>query len=151
MFSLLGSHVAHNNRCNSLPHKNSITRNASMTINGKAYIVGISEHPTRRADGISTAKLHADVAIGALADAGLSVDDIDGYFCGADAPGIGGLTIAEYIGLRRLRYLDSTETGGSSYMLHVHHAARAIAEGRCNVALMLMTPPDILIMRQMGV
>ncbi len=109
-----------------------------MTINGKAYIVGISEHPTRRADGISTAKLHADVAIGALADAGLSVDDIDGYFCGADAPGIGGLTIAEYIGLRRLRYLDSTETGGSSYMLHVHHAARAIAEGRCNVALITM-------------
>jgi acetyl-CoA C-acetyltransferase len=102
------------------------------------YIVGAYEHPTRRADGISSAKLHADVALGALADAGLSLDDVDGYFCGADAPGIGPMSVAEYIGLRKLRYLDSTETGGSSYILHLHHAMQAIAKGRCNVALVTL-------------
>jgi acetyl-CoA C-acetyltransferase len=109
-----------------------------MTIRGKAYVAGIHEHPTRRADGISTARLHADVALGALADAGLALADVDAYFCGADAPGLGGMTMAEYIGLRKLRHMDTTETGGSSYLLHVRHAAQAIAAGQCNVALITM-------------
>jgi acetyl-CoA C-acetyltransferase len=43
--------------------------------------------------------------------------------------------MAEYIGLRGLRHIDSTETGGSSYLLHVRHAAQAIQAGKCNVAL----------------
>ncbi len=109
-----------------------------MTIKGKACIAGIYEHPTRRADGVSLAQLHADVALGALADAGLGLSDVDGFFCGADAPGIGGMTMAEYIGLARLRHLDSTETGGSSYLLHVNHAAQAIAAGKCDVALVTL-------------
>ena len=109
-----------------------------MSLNGKAYIVGIHEHPVRRADGLTTAQLHADVALGALADAGLTLDDVDGFFCAADAPGIGGMTMAEYLGLRNLRHLDSTETGGSSYLLHVNHAVQAIAAGHCNVALVTL-------------
>ena len=58
-----------------------------MSIKGKAYIVGAFEHPTRNAVGISIAQLHAEVAHGALADAGLSIKDVDGYYCGSDAPG----------------------------------------------------------------
>ena len=109
-----------------------------MSLNGKAYIAGIYEHPVRRADGMSTAQLHAEVALGALADAGLTLDDVDGYFCGADAPGLGGLTMAEYIGLNKLRHVDTTESGGSAYLLHLSHAAQAIAAGHCNVALVTM-------------
>jgi len=30
-----------------------------MSINGKAYIVGAYEHPTRKADNTSVAQLHA--------------------------------------------------------------------------------------------
>ncbi|MHC2744239.1 acetyl-CoA acetyltransferase [Bradyrhizobium liaoningense] len=51
-----------------------------MTIKGKAYIAGIYEHPTRHAPDKSTAQLHAEVAKGAIEDAGISKDDIDGYF-----------------------------------------------------------------------
>lgn len=109
-----------------------------MSIKGLACVAGIYEHPTRRADDLSIARLHADVALGALADAGLSPSDVDAYFCGADAPGIGGFSMAEYIGLNNLRYMDTTETGGSSYLLHVSHAARAIATGQCDVALITM-------------
>ncbi|WP_429496122.1 thiolase domain-containing protein [Paraburkholderia youngii] len=101
-------------------------------------MAGIYEHPVRRADGISTAQLHAQVALGALKDAGLTLDDVDGYFCGADAPGLGGLTMAEYIGLRNLRHIDTTESGGSAYLLHVAHAVEAIRAGHCNVALVTM-------------
>jgi len=109
-----------------------------MSFQGKAYIAGIYEHPLRRADSHSTAQLHAEVALGALEDAGLSLDDVDGYFCGADAPGLGGLTMAEYIGLNKLQHIDTTESGGSAYLLHVSHAAQAIAAGRCRVALVTM-------------
>jgi acetyl-CoA C-acetyltransferase len=108
-----------------------------MTINGKACIVGAYEHPTRKADDLSVVRLHADVAKGALDDAGLGKDDVDGYFCAGDAPGLGTTTMAEYLGLK-LRHVDSTECGGSAPILHVAHAAEAIAAGRCNVALITL-------------
>jgi acetyl-CoA C-acetyltransferase len=108
-----------------------------MTIKGKAYIAGIYEHPTRKADDKSLAQLHAEVARGALQDAGLTKNDVDGYFCAGDAPGLGGLAMADYMGLR-LRHMDTTETGGSSYVIHVAHAAQAIAAGKCNVALITL-------------
>ena len=103
----------------------------------KAYIAGAFEHPTRHAVHQSVAQLHAEVARGALADAGLSKDDVDGYFCAGDAPGLGGLSMAEYMGLN-LRYTDTTETGGSSYVIHLGHAAEAIAAGKCSVALITL-------------
>jgi acetyl-CoA C-acetyltransferase len=108
-----------------------------MTIKGTAYIAGAFEHPTRKADDKSLAQLHAEVARGALADAGLGKDDVDGYFCAGDAPGLGPLSMADYMGLK-LRHIDTTETGGSSYLIHVGHAAEAIALGKCNVALITL-------------
>ena len=108
-----------------------------MSIKGKSFVVGAYEHPTRNAVGYTTPQLHAEVTKGALEDAGLSKDDIDGYFCAGDAPGMGAMSMADYMGLK-LKWMDSTETGGSSYILHVNHAARAIAEGKCNVALITL-------------
>lgn len=102
------------------------------------FIVGLYEHPTRKAEGLTRARLHADVAHGALADASLSLDDVDGYFCAADAPGLGALAMAEHLGLNNLRCANSTETGGSSYMFHVQHAMDAIRAGHCDVALITM-------------
>ncbi|MFP5448154.1 thiolase domain-containing protein [Phenylobacterium sp.] len=109
-----------------------------MSIKGKAYIMGAYEHPLRDAPDISTPQIHAESAKGALADAGLTKDDIDGYFCAGDAPGFGGMSMIDYMGLRNVRHMDSTETGGSSYILHVGHAAQAIAEGKCKVALITL-------------
>jgi acetyl-CoA C-acetyltransferase len=108
-----------------------------MSINGKAFIAGIYEHPTRKADDKSLAQLHAEVAKGALEDAGLTKADVDGYFCAGDAPGLGPLSMVDYMGLE-VRHMDSSETGGSSYVLHVGHAAEAIAAGKCQVALITL-------------
>ena len=108
-----------------------------MSINGKAYIAGVYEHPTRKATDKSLAQLHAESAHGALKDAGLTKDDVDGYFCAGDAPGLGPLSLVDYMGLK-LKHLDATETGGSSYLLHVGHAAEAIAMGKCSVALITL-------------
>jgi acetyl-CoA C-acetyltransferase len=108
-----------------------------MTINGKAYIAGIYEHPGRELPDVSVPQIHAEVAAGALADAGLEFGDVDAYFCAGDAPGFGPLSMAEYMGLH-CSYVDSTETGGSSYVCHVGHAASAIAAGKCRVALVTL-------------
>jgi len=108
-----------------------------MSIKGKAYVMGAYEHPTRLAKDKSVAQLHAESAFGAIKDAGLSKDDIDGYFCAGDAPGLGPLAMADYMNLK-LRHLDSTDVGGCSYISHVAHAAMAIAEGKCSVALITL-------------
>ncbi|MCC6197910.1 MAG: thiolase domain-containing protein [Burkholderiales bacterium] len=108
-----------------------------MSIKGSAYIAGAYEHPTRNATDKSVAQLHAEVARGALADAGLSRADVDGYFCSADAPGTGPLSMVDYLNLN-VRHVDSSNTGGSSYLVLVDHAAQAIAAGKCDVALVTL-------------
>jgi len=121
-----------------------------VSIRNKAFIAGAFEHPVRKADGISLAALHADVARGAIADAGITRDLVDGYFYAGDAPGFGAFSMPEYLGLK-IRHFDGTDVGGSSYIAHVAHAAEAIAAGKCSVALISMagrpraakTPPDV--------
>jgi acetyl-CoA C-acetyltransferase len=102
-----------------------------------AYIAGAYEHPTRDAGDKTLAQLQIESTLGALADAGLSKSDVDGFFCGPDAPGTGPLSMADYMNLN-LRHVDTTNTSGSSYVLHVAHAAQAIAAGKCNVALVTL-------------
>jgi acetyl-CoA C-acetyltransferase len=109
-----------------------------MSIKGKAYIGGIYEHPTRLATDKSLAMIHAEVAKGCLEDAGLSKDDVDAYFCAGDAPGLGPMSMADYMGLTKLKHFDSTDVGGSSYVVHVGHAAEAIAAGKCKIALITL-------------
>src|SRR3979490_2688539 len=109
-----------------------------MSIKGKAYVVGIYEHPTRLATDKTVPQLHAESARGALEDAGLTKNDIDGYFCAAgDMSGLGQLSMADYLGLKT-RPFDSTDVGGSSYLLQVGHAAEAIALGKCSIALITL-------------
>ena len=102
----------------------------------RACIAGVFEHPRREISDRSVYQIHAEVALGALADAGLDVSDVDAYFCDSST-GFGAVSMAEYLNLRP-RVIDSTESGGSSYLVHVGHAADAIAAGHCQVALVTM-------------
>ncbi|MCP3937509.1 MAG: thiolase domain-containing protein [Actinomycetia bacterium] len=108
-----------------------------MSIRNAAHIAGVFEHPGRHLPDHTVPGIHFEVAAGALADAGMTFADVDGYFCAGDAPGFGGLSMAEHLGLT-CRHIDSTETGGSSYLVHVQHAAEAIAAGHCSVALITL-------------
>ena len=108
-----------------------------MSIRGAAVIVGAFEHPRREIPDRTIAQIHREVAVGALADAGLGLQDVDAYLCDSTTPGFGPVSMAEYLGLSP-RYVDSTETGGSSYLAHVGHAAAAIAAGKCRVALITL-------------
>ena len=108
-----------------------------MSIRGAAVIVGAYEHPRREIPDRTIAQIHREVAVGALADAGLTLADVDAYLCDSTAPGFGPVSMAEHLGLAP-RYVDSTETGGSSYLAHVGHAAAAIAAGKCRIALITL-------------
>ena len=78
----------------------------------------------------SQIQLHADAALNAMADAGLKPADIDGIATAGETP----VTVAHYLGLTP-KWVDGTAVGGCSFMIHVRHAAAAIASGLCETVL----------------
>jgi len=106
-----------------------------MSLRGKTAVVGVYEHPARYAPHLTQYQIMAESARGALADAGLTLADVDGL-CTAGVGPIGVIALANHLNLRP-SYLDSTNLGGSSFVAHVAHASAAIAAGLCNVALIL--------------
>src|SRR5579872_6562549 len=98
---------------------------------GSIAVVGAAE-TTRmgRIPDISTIGLHADAALNTLADAGLSAKDIDGVATAGESP----TAIAHYLGITP-DWVDGTQVGGCSFLIHVRHAAAAINEGLCKTVL----------------
>jgi acetyl-CoA acetyltransferase len=71
-----------------------------------------------------------------LNDAGLRKDDVDALFCASAFFGMPTVTVGEYLGIAP-DYVDSTATGGSSFITHLEHAGAAISAGSCEVALIV--------------
>ena len=98
---------------------------------GSVAIVGAAETTELGViPGLSQIQLHADAALNALKDAGLSPKDIDGVATAGESP----VAIAHYLGIKPT-YVDGTSVGGCSFMLHVRHAAAAINEGLATTVL----------------
>jgi acetyl-CoA acetyltransferase len=81
--------------------------------------------------GHSTLQLHLEGALNALADAGLSTRDIDGI---ATVSSPGPVQVAHSLGIVP-RWMDGTGVGGTSFLLHVRHAAAAIMAGQASTVL----------------
>lgn len=106
---------------------------------GVANIVGAFESPRRRAPGIHPYQIHAEVIAGALADAGISIDEVDGFATAASFPSEAGwqlnaVEVAEYVGLRP-SWICSTDIGGAMSLNHVGNAVAAIEAGLCKVVV----------------
>lgn len=82
----------------------------------------------------SAAEIMAAASLRALADAGLALAEVDGVFAVTPYYWMPSVVLAEQLGLRP-RATDSTTIGGASVIAHLGHAARAIATGACEVAL----------------
>jgi acetyl-CoA acetyltransferase len=82
----------------------------------------------------SVAEIMADAAHAALADAGLSVRDVDGLFAVTPYYWMPSVTLADQLGIQP-KVTDSTNIGGASVVAHVGHAVRAIVSGQCEVAV----------------
>ncbi|MGH8921547.1 MAG: thiolase, partial [Actinomycetes bacterium] len=79
---------------------------------------------------MSALEMHAESARLAVADAGLTMSDIDGVA----AAGLSPVTVAHHLGIAPT-YVDATAIGGCSFLVHVRHAAAAITAGLCDVVL----------------
>lgn len=102
---------------------------------GSTAIVGVAESDLGLvAPGTSPVDLMAQASFRALAEAGLTLADVDGVFTAASQLRMPTLSLCEHLGIRP-RYQDGTQIGGSSFMSHVAHAATAIEAGLCEVAL----------------
>ena len=100
------------------------------TLRGAAAIVGVADDvsPTGELDRSGRA-LEVAMILAALEDAGLTLADVDGV-CHAESA----VSLAEYLGIHPT-FTESTMTGGSSYEVHLEHAAAAIAAGLCEVVV----------------
>lgn len=103
------------------------------TVRYKTAIVGHAE-TTQLNDipGMSTMMLAADAAMNAIKDCGIDKNKIDGVFS-THSP----TALAHYLGITPT-CVDGTSVGGTSFLLHVRHAAAALALGYCNYALVTM-------------
>jgi acetyl-CoA acetyltransferase len=99
---------------------------ATVAIVGAAETTKIGILPN-----ISQMQLHAEAALNALADCGLSIADVDGIASVGDSPEI----IANYLGIVP-RWADGTLVGGCSAIAHLRHAVAALEAGLCSVVLL---------------
>lgn len=100
-----------------------------------AAIVGVADEVS--ASGVIDVplrELEARVITAALADAGLSLRDVDGLCTCTGGTLMHSVELAEYLGIAP-RFTDATQTGGASYGLYVEHAAAAIAAGEAETVV----------------
>jgi len=103
-----------------------------------AAIVGIGESPVGSVPDRSAIELQRSAALAALADAGLTLAEIDGLLTtpvrvAAWAMPCG--IVAEGLGIRSPRYLATLDVAGASGVAMAHHAAMAVASGQCETVL----------------
>jgi acetyl-CoA acetyltransferase len=79
---------------------------------------------------MSQVQLHADAALNAVRDAGISLSDIDGIATAGESPE----SLAHYLGITPT-WIDATGVGGCSFLMHVRHATAAIEAGLCRTVL----------------
>jgi len=107
-----------------------LTGRIDRTLRGAAALVGVADavSPSGELD-LHGRALEAAMVREALADAGLDVGDVDGVCHHGSS-----VAFAEYLGIQPT-FTDSTSAGGSSFEIHVEHAAAAIAAGVCDVVV----------------
>jgi acetyl-CoA acetyltransferase len=108
-----------------------------MSFSGQIAIAGVHEYESRWAPDKTSFQIMGECTRDALADAGLQLEDVDGFFGATMTMGAMGMVqLSEYLNIKP-RYIDGTNIGGSSFVSHVAHAGAAIHAGLCDVALIV--------------
>ena len=100
---------------------------------GAVYIAGVAETPLGKVPDQTELSMVALAAREALAEAGMTLADVDGVFVNYMGEE-GSVQVGEYLGVQP-RYCDSSDLGGGSFEAFVHHAMLAVEAGHCEVAL----------------
>ncbi len=104
------------------------------SLNGKAAVTGIGETEYSRGSDKSALALQLEASLKAIADAGLTPNDIDGvipYSLGAVAE-----DIITNLGIKDVRFSAQTPMGGASCVAALQCATAVIAAGLCNHVLL---------------
>lgn len=103
-------------------------------LRGKVAAAGIGSAGIGEAPGWGPLDLLGAASVNALADAGLSLKDVDGLFATTGSHYFATMSAAEYLGIQP-KFTNCDMNGGSSFMSQVLQAAMAIDAGLCEVAL----------------
>ncbi|SOB97426.1 acetyl-CoA acetyltransferase [Alloalcanivorax xenomutans] len=103
-------------------------------LRGKFAIAGVATFGCGEAPGYTDMELLAQAARLAVADAGLTMKDIDGLCTASASSTMWSMPVVEYLGIRP-RFIDATMIGGSSFIAHLMPAMQALESGQCDAVL----------------
>jgi acetyl-CoA acetyltransferase len=101
---------------------------------GQTAIVGAATYGVGKCPGLLAVDMAARAALMALEDAGLSLSDVDALYTSAPYEALGGMELAEYLGVQP-KVTDCNRTGGSAFEVYVQQAALALSAGLINCAI----------------
>lgn len=104
------------------------------SLRGQVAIAGVGHAGLGEAHGYTEMEILAQAATRAVADAGLSMRDIDGLATCSSSATMWSMPVAEYLGLRP-RYIEASMLGGSSFVSHLLPSVMALASGQCDAVL----------------
>lgn len=103
-------------------------------LRGKVAIVGIGQAGLGQADGFTEMEILVQAAHQAVAEAGLTMQDIDGIATASVSSSMWAMPVIEHLGIKPT-FIDSTMIGGSSFVAHLMPAIQALVSGQCNAVL----------------
>lgn len=106
----------------------------NRALRGRAAIAGVATYGCGEAHGHDDMSLLAQAARLAVADAGLTMADIDGLATCSAGAAMWTMPVIEHLGINPT-YIDGTMLGGSSFIAHLLPALRALDSGQCNAVL----------------
>ncbi|MFJ3463419.1 thiolase [Achromobacter spanius] len=104
------------------------------SLRGQVAIAGVGHAGLGEAHGLTEMEVLAQAAARAVADAGLTMRDIDGLATCSSSATMWSMPVAEYLGLKP-RYIEATMLGGSSFVSHLLPSVMALVSGQCNAVL----------------
>ncbi len=107
---------------------------AMKALRGSAAIAGVATFGCGEAIGFTEMEILAHAAHAAVADAGLTMKDIDGLCTASVLSTMWPMPVIEYLGLNPT-FVDGTMLGGSSFVAHLLPAMLALQAGQCNAVL----------------
>ncbi len=103
----------------------------------KAVITGVADTAVGRIEGSTSLGLQAEAAVAAVADAGLSLGDIDGVLCAysfTEPHLMLSSVVSEFIGIRP-SYSQAVQAGGATACAQIMQAAALVEAGVCRNVL----------------
>lgn len=103
-------------------------------LRGRVAVAGAATYGCGESPGMDDMTLLVRAAQAAVADAGLSMQDIDGIATCSVTASMWAMPVIEHLGINP-SYIDGTMLGGSSFIAHLLPAVRALEAGQCKAVL----------------